>query len=291
MADYHQVAGGSQLKGPMTQVTLDSRNTEFWNELCGSQLARSLGITDHTPESLRRFDDAYLALYPYLTPYVTREDLAAKQVLEIGLGYGTLGQYLAARGCRYHGLDVAPAPVAIMRHRLTLVGQDPGDRIRQGSALSIPYADASFDYVYSIGCLHHTGDLPKAVEEVHRVLRPGGRAIVMLYHRHSLRRFVQLPVRYLRNCIAGRRRYAGFGETVRAYYDANTEGEAPPHTDFVSRRQVRRSLFKDFSRVRIDTRNCDAYVFLRGRIVIPRERLLGTLGRVLGTDLYIVATK
>ena len=88
----------------------------------------------------------------------------------------------------------------------------------------------------------------------------------MLYHRHSLRRFVQLPVRYLRNCIAGRRRYAGFGETVRAYYDANTEGEAPPHTDFVSRRQVRRSLFKDFSRVRIDTRNCDAYVFLRGSL-------------------------
>ena len=113
----------------------------------------------------------------------------------------------------------------------------------------------------------------------------------MLYHRHSLRRFVQLPVRYLRNRLAGRRRYAGFNETVRACYDANTEGEAPPHTDFVSRRQVRRSLFKDFSRVRIDTQNCDSYVFVRGRIVIPRERLLGTLGRVLGTDLYIVATK
>jgi len=270
---------------------LDARNTEFWNELCGSQLARSLGITDHTPASLQRFDAAYLALYPYLPPYVTREALATKQVLEIGLGYGTLGQYLAARGCHYHGLDVAPAPVAIMRHRLKLIGQDPGERVRQGSALTLPYADASFDYVYSIGCLHHTGDLPKAVEEVYRVLRPGGRAVVMLYHRHSLRRFVQLPVRYLRNRLAGRRRYAGFNETVRACYDANTEGEAPPHTDFVSRRQVRRSLFKDFSRVRIDTQNCDSYVFVRGRIVIPRERLLGTLGRVLGTDLYIVATK
>jgi SAM-dependent methyltransferase len=284
-----QVSG--EVTESVAQGTIDARNTEFWNELCGSQLACSLGITDHTPESLQRFDDAYMALYPYLPRYVTREDLATKHVLEIGLGYGTLGQYLASRGCQYHGLDVASAPVAMMQHRLRLMSQDPGDRIRRGSALSIPYADASFDYVYSIGCLHHTGDLPKAVVEVFRVLRPGGKAIVMLYHRHSLRRLVQIPVRYLRSCIRGRHRYSSFNEAVRAYYDTNTQGEAAPHTDFVSRRQVRRSLFSNFARVRIDSQNFDTYVFLRGRIVIPREWLLPTLGRVLGTDLYIVATK
>jgi SAM-dependent methyltransferase len=278
--------------GSGAQLTIDARNTEFWNELCGSHLARSLGITDHTPESLENFDDAYMALYPYLPAYVTDEDLATKDLLEIGLGYGTLGQYLASRGCRYHGLDIAPAAVAMMQHRLRLMGLDPGDRVRQGSVLGLPWKDASFDYVYSIGCLHHTGDLPRAVEEVGRVLRPGGRAIVMLYHQHSLRRLVHTPLRYLRDRISRtRRRYSSLNETARAHYDSNAQGEAAPYTDFVSRRQIRSVLFRNFARVRIDSQNFDTYVFLRGRIVIHREWLLSTLGRVVGTDLYIVATK
>jgi SAM-dependent methyltransferase len=273
------------------QAEVDDRNAQFWDELCGSGLARSLGITENTPESLQKFDDAYMGMYPYLQSYVIDEDLIGRRVLEIGLGYGTLGQLIASRGCLYHGLDIAPGPVAMMRYRLRLLGQDPGDRARQGSALEIPYPEASFDYVYSIGCLHHTGNLRKAVAEVHRVLVPGGKAVVMLYHRHSLRQCVQIPIRYLRDTLSRRRRYASFGETVRAYYDTNAQGEAAPHTDFVSRAQVRKSLFKQFSRVRIDSQNFDTYVLFRGRIVIPRERLLKNLGRVLGTDLYIVATK
>jgi hypothetical protein len=50
-------------------------------------------------------------------------------------------------------------------------------------------------------------------------------------------------------------------------------------------------LFERFSSIRIDVQNFDGYVLFRRRIVIPRERLLGNIARVLGTDLYIVATK
>ena len=60
----------------MPQGEIDTRNADFWNELCGSGLAQSLGITENTPENLRRFDDAYMTLYPYLAPYVTAEDLS-----------------------------------------------------------------------------------------------------------------------------------------------------------------------------------------------------------------------
>jgi SAM-dependent methyltransferase len=272
-------------------VDIDRRNAQFWNELCGSALARSLGITEHTPEALRRFDEAYMALYPYLASYVFQEDLRGRRVLEIGIGYGTLGQVIAARDCEYHGLDVASGPVDMMRYRLQLMGRGAGDRIRHGSVLSMPYPDESFDYVYSIGCLHHTGNLRRAVDEIHRVLAPGGKAIVMLYHRHSLRQFIQIPVRYWCDRLLARQRYASFGEASRAYYDTNAQGEAAPHTDFVSRGQVRNTLFSRFSRVRIDTQNFDTYVLLRGRIVIPRARLLNNIARVLGTDLYVVATK
>jgi SAM-dependent methyltransferase len=273
------------------QSETDVRNAEFWNELCGSGLARSLGITDQTPESLRKFDEAYLALYPYLSSYVTEQDLEGRRLLEIGLGYGTLGQIIARRGCQYHGLDIAQGPVEMMRYRLALLGQEGGRRVQQGSALDIPYPEGAFDYVYSIGCLHHTGDLPKAVSEVFRVLAPGGKAVVMLYNQGSFRKLAQLRARYGWELLTRRGRSRSFGEAVRGRYDSNSAGNAAPHTDFVSRSDVRRRLFARFSSVRIDVQNFDGYALFRGRIVIPREKLLGNIARVLGTDLYIVATK
>ena len=279
-----------QYRWAMRQADIDSENAEFWNELCGSFLARSLGVTENTPDNLRRFDDAYMAMYPYLAPYVTGEDLSGKKVLEIGMGYGTLGEFIATQGCDYYGLDISAGPVALMRYRLALHGLDAEDRIQEGSALDIPHRDASFDYVYSIGCLHHTGDLRKAVSEVYRVLVPGGKIIVMLYNRYSFRRLVHIPVICVRNVLLERHPYKSFREVVRAVYDANSVGEAAPHTDFVSRSDVRK-LFSRFSKIRIDNQNFDAYVLLRGRIVIPREWLLSNFGRVLGTDLYVVAKK
>jgi SAM-dependent methyltransferase len=277
-------------RAEVSQSETDARNAAFWNELCGSGLARSIGINDRTPESLRKFDEAYMTMYPYLARYVTAENLTGKRTLEIGLGYGTLGQLIASRGCQYHGLDIADGPVEMMRYRLALLGTETAARVQKGSALDIPYPDGTFDYVYSIGCLHHTGDLPKAVSEVHRVLAPGGRAVVMLYNRHSFRQLAQLRMRYVWEVLTGRRRDS-FGEAVRARYDSNAAGDAAPHTDFVSRSDVRRHLFKRFSRVRIDVQNFDGYVLFRGRIVIARENLLGNVARILGTDLYIVGTK
>src|SRR5262245_9621357 len=66
-------------------IDIDRRNAQFWSELCGSALARSLGITEHTPEALRRFDEAYMELYPYLAAYVFQEGLRGRRVLEIGI--------------------------------------------------------------------------------------------------------------------------------------------------------------------------------------------------------------
>jgi SAM-dependent methyltransferase len=262
---------------PDTQATLDARNASFWDELCGSALARKLGIREASAESLARFDQAYMALYPYLAGYLPA-DFEGADVLEIGLGFGTLSAEIARRGAVYHGLDIAAGPVDMVRHRLRLAGDpSPDGRVVQGSALEIPFAARRFDWVYTIGCLHHTGDIPRAVSEVHRVLRPGGTAVVMLYHRHSLRRLrkVTLPA------LLGRTRTNG---QVAAMYDTNEDGDAAPHVEYVSRRDVRR-MFASFEKIRIDVRNFDDTRFL------PRARLLGTVDRVVGLDLYITARK
>src|SRR5438093_4708911 len=278
----------------MPTVTLNRQNAEFWNELCGTGLARSLGITEPSPESLRRFDEAYLRFYPYLGQYVFVQDLQGQRVLGIGMGYGTLGQLLASQGCRYYGLDIAMNPVAMMRYRLSLLRLEDGDQVQVGSALDIPYQGATFDYVYSIGCLHHTGDLGRGIAEVHRVLKDRGKAIIMLYNGHSFRRLVYLPLLRLRNLIRGRfRSHDGTADRsrwMRAFYDKNAKGEAAPHTDYVSRAEVRR-LFQAYRTVRVESQNCDPLVLPGGLVVVSREKLLNNLARVAGLDLYITAVK
>jgi SAM-dependent methyltransferase len=272
------------------QSSVDEQNAAFWSELCGTGIAKSLGITGEGPDELRRFDDFYFGFYPYLKHYVDRFDLNGRDVLEIGIGYGTLGQYLAERGARYHGLDIAPTPVEMMRHRLRMLGDDAIDRILQGSALEIRFASETFDYVYSIGCLHHTGNLGRSFDEVNRVLKPGGTAVLMLYNRYSWRQLWRVD--RLRLEAAFRTGRIPSAKKVRAYYDRNAAGEAAPHTDFSSRHGARFLLQRaGFSQVRIRAENFDRIHFRRV-MSVSRERVLaGPLPRLLGLDLYITARK
>jgi SAM-dependent methyltransferase len=264
--------------GADAQTKLDSQNAGFWDELCGSALAREIGVTDASAESLARFDAAYLSQYPYLESYLSAERLRGSRTLEIGLGYGTLSGRLIAHGADLYGVDIAEGPVEMVRHRLRLAGEEPGpERVIQGSALDLPHQSDFFDFVYSIGCLHHTGDLPRSVAEVHRVLRPGGTAVVMLYNRYSARQLKRVVI----PALLRRGRSA---RDVRGMYDTNAAGQAAPHTDYVGRREARR-LFGHFGHVRIDTRNFDSLPH------IPRRRLLGNVDRILGLDLYITARK
>jgi SAM-dependent methyltransferase len=262
----------------MSQSAVDTQNAAFWETLCGSNLAQEAGITGRGEDDLRRFDELYLGIYPYLEGYVPA-DFGGKKVLEVGLGYGTLGQLIASRNADYYGADIAEGPVANMRRRLSWLGL-PEDHAVQASVLELPFEDATFGHVYSIGCLHHTGDLEGSMREVHRVLVPGGRAVVMLYNRHSLRRLRYAVMRMMRG-----RRGRSLDDELRGVYDAHDSGEAAPHTDFVSKAEARH-LLRDFERVKIDVQNFDGYAF-----GIKREWFLGNLARVVGLDLYIVADK
>ncbi|MEA2248740.1 MAG: hypothetical protein QOH46_3269 [Solirubrobacteraceae bacterium] len=272
--------------GPRAQEEIDRQNAEFWDELCGTTMARSLGISDESPESLGRFDAAYLEFYPYLPGYLPARRGGVERVLEVGLGFGTVGQLLADRGFAYHGVDIASGPVAMMRRRLGYLGRDDGEA-QVGSALELPYPDAHFDHYVSIGCLHHTGDVPTAVAEAHRVLRPGGTAMVMLYNARSFRQVVQLPARELLARIKGRRLR---GDHVRAAYDVTQGGESAPQTEFFSAGDARR-IFARFADIHVHPENFDAFHLARGRIRIPRERLLGNVARRWGLDLYVTARK
>ena len=103
----------------MATTDVSQRNAEFWDVSSADPTWRaSSGSANASPGELARFDAAYLALYPCLLGYFPREHLEGRQVLEVGLGYGTLSEALARMGADYHGLDIAAGPVEMVRHRL-----------------------------------------------------------------------------------------------------------------------------------------------------------------------------
>lgn len=269
----------------MSAQEIDAANAEFWDELCGTGLAKHLGITDHSFASLKRFDDYYLDIYPYLLRHVPVHTMKGKRVLEIGLGYGTLGQKIAESGADYVGLDIASGPVKMMNHRLRL--QEMPGQAMQGNMLECPLPDASVDCVVSIGCFHHTGDTQRCIDESFRVLRPGGKAYIMVYNRFSYRQWKRWPLATLQTWLKGTDEV--ISEAQRRAYDANAEGAGAPETAFFSMEQLRR-MFGRYATVAIQKENCDLVTF-RGRVLLSREKLLGTLGRGLGLDLYVSAGK
>src|SRR2546425_2925946 len=105
------------------------------------------------------------------------------RVLEIGCGLGTDGVQFAKAGADYTGVDLTEAAMDLARKRFELSGLR--GELRVSDAENLDFADESFDLVYSHGVLHHTPDIARAVSEIHRVLKYGGRSIVMLYHRDS----------------------------------------------------------------------------------------------------------
>jgi ubiquinone/menaquinone biosynthesis C-methylase UbiE len=113
-------------------------------------------------------------------------ELKDRQVLEIGPGAGGHSALFAHHGAIVTAVDITEARAYATAAKFRLLGVDAeGCQAVQGDAEALPFADGSFDIVYSNGVLHHTPDTEKAMDEVFRVLRPGGRAVIMLYCKSS----------------------------------------------------------------------------------------------------------
>lgn len=149
-------------------------------------------------------------------------------LLEVGCGLGTELVEFARRGMVVTGIDLAPTVVEIAGRHLRAYDL-PGQALR-GNAEALSFRDASFDVVYSSGVLQHVPDIGKAVDEIHRVLRAGGLAVCIVYHRYS------------------------WFNVLRRVAGAHVEFEDadPPIIHTYSRRSVRR-LFGKFRRVSVST--------------------------------------
>lgn len=107
---------------------------------------------------------------------------AGERGLDVGAGTGdlTIGLLRASdRSSTVVALDLAPRMLAIAQARLARSGLAPRAVPAVGNVESIPLPDASVDRVVSGFTLRNIGDLPRALREMHRVLRPGGRTVLL----------------------------------------------------------------------------------------------------------------
>ena len=278
------------------QEDIDQKNKSFWNELCGSQLAKQLGVVDSSPDSLAKFDDFYMGYYPYLAKYLALDEIEGKNVLEVGLGYGTVTQLLASTGANYHGLDIATNAVEMAKQRLEQINKS-GD-VREGSMLKCPFPDNYFNFVISIGCFHHTGDMQACVNQTHRVLKKGGRAIIMVYNKFSMRQWVMWPKITAKNSIMQifSKNNCSSIDQQRAAYDSSNANIGAPETEFFSICDIKK-IFKHYESINITRENFDEHFKIKlWKLPIcdfgsRLSRLGSKLTRNLGLDLYVVATK
>lgn len=103
----------------------------------------------------------------------------SERVLDLACGTGDLALLAAARGARVVGLDVVPR--MIEKARLRDAGRQT--QLLAGDMLALPFPDAAFDLVTTGYGLRNVPDLDRALTEIRRVLRPGGRFVSLDFTR------------------------------------------------------------------------------------------------------------
>lgn len=154
---------------------------EFWDRAsCGETLyLHGREAADYEKQAQTRY-----SLEPEIEGFAQFDASKGKAVLEIGVGLGTDHERFARAGANLHGIDLTPRAIENSRARFDAFGLKSD--LRVGNAQRLTYPDATFDLVYSWGVIHHADDTARCAQEIMRVLKPGGRFAVMIYHRHSM---------------------------------------------------------------------------------------------------------
>lgn len=161
----------------------DEVQRQWDNDPAGSHYVKD--AQSHTPEWFREVEAYRYGTYaPWMAEVMEFDRHAGKRVLEIGGGIGTDLAQFAKHGALTTDLDLSAGHLALARENFQWRGL-PGEFIHH-DAETLPFEDRTFDVVYSNGVIHHTPNTGSVVQEIRRVLKPGGKAIVMVYAENSL---------------------------------------------------------------------------------------------------------
>jgi ubiquinone/menaquinone biosynthesis C-methylase UbiE len=260
------------------------RAQEQWSaNPCGAHVARELAFG--TREYFDAIEDYRYNIYaPWMKQLIGFDRYSGKSLLEVGCGTGTDSLQFARGGALFTGIDLTPRSIEIARKRFAVYQQRGEFLLSDAENLAFP--DESFDVVYSFGVIHHTPDTERAAAEIHRVLKHGGKAIVMVYHRSSLYYWGGIILK--RGLLRGELLKASPDELMSRYVE-HTETGGRPLVKAYTRSEVRK-LFSRFSDCRVEVNQLTRQELgILGRL-LP-ENLFQWLARNFGWNVIITATK
>jgi len=155
---------------------------DYWNHRI-----HDLEMTDQPVGTKAFFDDLDEYRFDklhYLPQLVDFSSFKGQRLLEVGCGIGTDLVRFAKGGARVTGVDLAPTAIDLARTNFELNGV-AAEELRVADGEALPFPEASFDVVYAHGVIQYTADPARLIRECHRVLKPGGAAIFMVYNRVS----------------------------------------------------------------------------------------------------------
>jgi len=235
------------------------------------------------------FDEVERVRYQKYAPWMPElmgfNSFAGARLLEVGCGMGTDLLQFARGGALCTGVDLTPRSIAITRQRFALYEQRVDLLIGDGERL--PFASDSLDVVYSNGVLHHTPDTAGAICELQRVLKPGGTAKVMIYHKNSLNYWGELMLH--RGVLRGELLRGRSPEQIMSSWVEYSEHGSRPLVKVYTREQTL-ELFKNFREIKIDVKQ-----LLRSEIpllgsLLP-EKVFKYFQTNFGWNLIITAQK
>ncbi len=210
---------------------------DFWNEAsCGEELYMK------GDELRKQYENQLKIRYelePFIPPFAQFDEQKGKKVLEIGVGLGADHQRFAEAGAILSGCDLTERAIENTGKRFELFGLKSD--LRVADAENLPYADGEFDTVYSWGVIHHSPNTPKAVAEIHRILKPGGTSKIMIYHKNAM-------VGYMLWARYGLMKFKPF-TSLETIYSKYLES---PGTKAYTVEEAEK-MFSQFSKVNVDT--------------------------------------
>jgi SAM-dependent methyltransferase len=145
-----------------------------------------LEITRHPVGSRGFFDDLdqyHFEKLHHLLRLVDFDGYRGRSVLEVGCGAGVDLARFARGGATATGVDLSSSAIDLARANLSQQGLTADLRVADGEQL--PFPDASFDFVFAHGVVQYTANPQRLIDEVRRVLKPGGEAVFQVYNRIS----------------------------------------------------------------------------------------------------------
>lgn len=166
------------------RLELNDEVRAFWEQgPCGSGKAIVGELLPLTKEWFDQIEDHRYKVEPFIHSVAQFPRHHGKKLLEVGVGAGTDHLQWARAGVECFGVDLTEAAIETTKVRFRLYGF--ASNLQRLDAEELPFPDESFDVVYSWGVIHHSEKPEVIINEIRRVLKPGGRFIGMLYGRRS----------------------------------------------------------------------------------------------------------